>query len=399
MSILNTSVSGMSANSNWLSSISQNIANANTTGYKNSETYFSALVDQVSNGTAAGQGVQTNTMSLNALQGSIATSQTATNLAVQGSGFFVVSDAGGDVYLTRDGSFAPDASGNLVNSDGYYLMGADLLNGGSGTSANMLSDLQKVNVVSAGLKAEATTSGSLSVNLPSTAATSSTATTEQTSLVVYDGLGSAHTIDFTFTNPGSTGSGTWTVDATDASNSGADISGGPQPLAFSTTNGALTSGSPLSLTLANGQAISLDLSQCTQLATSFSVTSATADGLAPASLSGVSIGADGTLTYNYSNGASVDAYDIPLATVESPDNLSSVSGNAYTTSAMSGQIFLGSAGSSGFGSIESSRLESSTVDLATELTNMIEAQSSYQANSKAFQTGANILDVLNNLKS
>src|SRR5208283_1888472 len=224
MTILNTSVSGMSADSNWLSSISQNVANANTTGYKNVETDFSAMVDQVSGGTSVGEGVQTSTISLNSLQGSIVSSQTATNLAVQGSGFFVVSDAAGNTYLTRDGSFVPDASGNLVNSDGYYLMGTTIQNGQSASPANALSSLQKVNVASAGLTAQATTSGSLAVNLPSTAtptafvaptSTTPATCTDQTSLVVYDGLGTAHTINIYFTKTGSAGDGTWEVDAYD----------------------------------------------------------------------------------------------------------------------------------------------------------------------------------------
>src|SRR5208337_1419801 len=122
MTILNTSVSGMLADSNWLSSISQNVANANTTGYKKSETDFSTVVDQVSN-SAPGGGVTTTLRSLNTLQGNVVSMATATNLAVQGSGFFVVSDTSGALYLTRNGSFVANASGNLVNSAGYYLMG------------------------------------------------------------------------------------------------------------------------------------------------------------------------------------------------------------------------------------------------------------------------------------
>jgi flagellar hook protein FlgE len=172
----------------------------------------------------------------------------------------------------------------------------------------------------------------------------------------------------------------------------------PATLQFDTTTGAVTSGSPLAFSVANGQPINLDLSKMTQLAASYSVTSATADGAAPASLTGISIAADGTLAYDYSNGASTKAYDIPLANVESPDKLVSVSGGAYTPNAASGPVFLGSATAAGFGSIQSSALESSTVDLATELTSMIEAQSAYQANSKVFQTGADILQVLNGLK-
>jgi flagellar hook protein FlgE len=411
MTILNTSVSGMLTDSNWLSSISQNVANANTTGYKDLETNFEAVVDAVSSA-APGGGVTTSVTSLNTAQGSTVSTATSTNLAVQGSGYFIVSDASGALYLTRDGSFVPDASGNLVNDAGYYLMGSDIQNG-SAPPANALSSLQRVNVASSGMTASPTTSASISANLPSTAtpiaaadlpsANSANSTyTDETSLVVYDNLGGAHTINLYFSN---TGSGAWEVDAFDASTASAGggfpYSSGPLAtgtLTFSPTTGALISGSPLTFAVANGQTVTLDLSQTTQLAAAFSVNSATANGSAPATLEGVSIGLDGTLSFNYSNGASVPTYDIPLANVASPDNLTSVTGNAYVTNSKSGPIFLGSANSGSFGSIQSSSLESSTVDLATELTNMIQAQSAYEANSKVFQTGATILDVLNGLK-
>jgi flagellar hook protein FlgE len=124
MCILNTSVSGMLADSNWLASISQNVANANTTGYKNVDTDFSSLVDQIAGGDADFGGVATSQVSLNSLQGNVVATSTPTDLAVQGAGFFVVSNSSGELFLTRNGSFTPDASGNLVNSSGYYLMGA-----------------------------------------------------------------------------------------------------------------------------------------------------------------------------------------------------------------------------------------------------------------------------------
>jgi flagellar hook protein FlgE len=411
MTILNTSVSGMLADSNWLSSISQNVANANTTGYKNAETEFSTLVDQVSTA-AAGGGVMTTTRNLNSLQGNVVSSSTATDLAVQGSGFFVVSDSSGATYLTRNGSFVADASGNLVNSAGYYLMGNDVQSG-SAPPANALSTLQKVNVAASGETAAPTTTGSIVANLPSTAtpiaaadmpsANSASSTyTDVTSLVVYDNLGGAHTINLYLAN---TGANSWEVDAFDASGApggGFPYSSGPlatATLTFDPTTGSLSSGSPLTIPVPNGQTMSLDLSKLTQLAASFSVSSATANGNAPASLQGVSIAADGTLSFNYTNGASIAAYDIPLANVASPDNLTSVNGNAYTATAASGPVFLGTANAGSFGTIDSSSLESSTVDLATELTDMIQAQSAYEANSKVFQTGANILDVLNGLKA
>jgi flagellar hook protein FlgE len=413
MSILNASVSGMLADSNWLASISQNVANSNTTGYKNVETDFATLVDQISNGAQDFGGVATSQRSLNSLQGDIVSTSTSTDLAVQGAGFFVVSDGSGTTYLTRNGSFTPDASGNLVNSSGYYLMGANVQNGGSPLAANSLSGLQKVNVVNAGQTASATSNGSLTANLPSSAtpvaaanlpsANSAASTyTEATSLVMYDNLGGSHTVNLYFTN---TGSNTWEVDAFDASgasaNGGFPYSSGPfatQQMTFDPATGALSSGSPLSIPVPNGQTMSLDLSNMTQLATGFNVTAATVNGNAPSGISGVSIGADGTLTFNYANGSSSAAYRIPLANVVSPDNLTSVNGGAFLPTSASGPVYLGTASGSGFGSIESSSLESSTVDLATELTDMIQAQSAYEANSKVFQTGANILDVLNGLK-
>jgi flagellar hook protein FlgE len=409
MTILNTSVSGMLADSNWLSSISQNVANANTTGYKDLETDFSTLVDQASSN-ATGGGVTTSIRSLNALQGNVVSTATTTNLAVQGSGFFVVSDANGDLYLTRNGSFVPDGAGNLVNSAGYYLMGSDIQNG-SPPPANALSSLQEVNVASAGQTASPTTTGSITANLPTSATpvavlpstnSASSTYTDETSLVAYDNLGGAHTINLYFAN---TGPNTWEIDAYDASTAatggGFPYSAGPlatATLTFNPANGTLSSGSPISIAVPGGQTMSLDLSNLTQLAANFNVSAATANGSAPANLQGVSIGSNGTLSFTYSNGACIAAYDIPLGNVASPDNLTSVNGDAYSANSRSGPVFLGAANSGSFGSIQSSSLESSTVDLATELTNMIQAQSAYEANSKVFQTGATILDVLNGLK-
>src|SRR4051812_38933750 len=115
MSIMNTSVSGMHANTNWLSTISQNVANANTAGYKNVETEFSTLVNQASQISESLTGVTTAVRYANSLQGAVVGTSTATDLAIQGKGYFIVSDASGSIYLTRNGSFVPDANGNLIN--------------------------------------------------------------------------------------------------------------------------------------------------------------------------------------------------------------------------------------------------------------------------------------------
>jgi flagellar hook protein FlgE len=398
MSIMGAAVSGMNADTTWLSSISQNIANANTTGYKNSETSFSALVDQASTTSYDAAGVMTNTTSLNSVQGTVVGGQSAvTDLAVQGNGFFVVSDGAGDTFLTRDGSFVPDASGNLVNSDGYYLMGYNIQNGPANITANSLTGMQMVNVDQAGEQATPSTTGAFSVNLPSTASTNQT---ETTSLVAYDDLGGSQNISVNMTK---TGANTWEMQATTSTGTTTAT------LAFDPTTGDLASltprggatatGDALSIPVPGGQPLSLDLSGMTQLAGAYTVNTASVNGNAPSSVNGVTIGTDGTLSFQFSNGQSIAGYQIPLANVPSADNLTSVSGNAYQANFASGPTTVGVPGSSGFGTIASSSLESSTVDLATELTNMIDAQSAYEANSKSFQTGADILDVLNNLKS
>jgi flagellar hook protein FlgE len=424
MSMMGTAVSGMLGDTNWLGTISQNVANANTTGYKNSETEFSALVDQAG-ANSPGGGVSTSVRSLNSLQGSVVGTSTTTDLAVQGDGYFVVSDSSGALYLTRNGSFVPDANGDLVNSAGYYLMGYNVQNGQGGGASNSLAGVQKVNVITSGEASTPTTTGTLAMNLPSTAAVvtnpadlpsanpaAAPASTSETSIVTYDNLGAAHTLNVYLTNTGPNAAGDPTWEATVYDSADAAAGGGfpytttppNTPLAtatltFNPANGQMTSGSPLSIDIPNGQTMSLDLSSTTQLASSFSVNSAVANGNPPGSLTGVSISPNGTLDFQYSNGASNPGYDIPLATVASEDNLTSVTGDAFQANQISGSIRVGTAGSSGLGTIASSSLESSTVDLATELTQMIEAQSAYQANSKVFQTGADLLDILNNLKS
>jgi flagellar hook protein FlgE len=413
MSILDTAVSGMIANTNWLTTIAQNVANANTTGYKNVETQFSALVDTSQNFDSQFAGVTTSTRALNSLQGQNQETSTTTDLAVQGAGYFIVEDSGGDIYLTRDGSFVPDASGNLVNAAGYYLLGSP--SSQSGVALNSLSGLQKVNVADASDTSIPSTAATLVANLPSnstavtnpadlpSANTTSSQYTAETSLVAYDDLGTPHTINLYFTNEGGD---KWEVDAFDASTAAAGggfpYSSGPLAtgtLNFSATTGALTSGSPLTLTVPGGQTLSIDLSETTQLASNFAVSTATINGNAPGTLTSVSISQNGTLSFNYGNGSINPVYTIPLAKVAAPDNLTAVAGDAFQTNYASGAPQVGVAGTAGFGNINSSALEASTVDLATELTNMVQAQSSYEANSKVFQAGAKILDVLNEIQS
>jgi len=150
----------------------------------------------------------------------------------------------------------------------------------------------------------------------------------------------------------------------------------------------------MSIAVPGGTTMSLDLAGMTQLAGSFGVSTSTVNGNAAASVSSVSIGTDGTLSYQLSNGSTVAAYKIPLANVASPDNLLSQSGNVFTPNILSGQVSVGTAGTAQLGTINSSELEESTVDIATELTNMIVAQRAYEANSQMFKAGADLMSNL-----
>ncbi|MBO0732753.1 MAG: flagellar hook protein FlgE [Methylocapsa sp.] len=398
-SALSASVTGMAAQANYLATISENISNSGTTGYKEATTQFQDLVDQAAvAGDYSADGVSTTVRYNASQQGNLTATTSPADLGIQGNGFFLVKNSSGDILLTRDGSFVPDASGNLVNSAGYTLMGYNIGPGGAGVT-NSISGLTPVNINGAALVATPSTTGALTANLNSNAAvlsgTPSAANyTSKTSLVTYNDLGNPVTLDLYFSN---LGGNSWNVSVCNDANPASPLA--TQTLNFDPTTGALTSSSPQSLSVAvpGGQTVNLSIAQMTQLASPFAVTSATVNGNAPAQWQGVTISQNGTMSYSYSNGQITPAFNIPLANVNSPDNLTSVSGNAFAQSLNSGSLIIGGASVGGLGTINSSELESSTVDLATQLTDMIVAQNSYGANSKAFQTGSEMLSTLINM--
>ena len=407
---MNASVTGMNAQSNYLANIGQNISNASTVGYKQADTQFSTLVDQAAVGQTSAGGVASATRLDVSRQGTLESSTSSTDLAVSGNGFFVVSDSGGQQYLTRAGSFVPDASGNLVNAGGYYLNGYSLANGPPTIVSNSLTGMEVVNINGAGLSATATTSGTLTANLPSTdsrrrAGQFALGQQRQPRPIAKRPRWSCTTTSgrrtpsiFTWRTPaqipGRSPPSTMRRRAPRAAFPIPPARWRRRPSNFSAANGQLTSGSPLSIAVPGGATMSLDLSGMTQLAGSFAVSASTVNGNAPASVSSVTIGTDGTLSYQLSNGSTVAGYKIPLANVASPDNLLPVTGNAYSANILSGQPSVGTAGTGGLGTIKSSELEQSTVDIATELTNMIVAQRGYQANAQVFKAGADLLSSL-----
>jgi flagellar hook protein FlgE len=224
-------------------------------------------------------------------------------------------------------------------------------------------------------------------------------------MVTYDNLGNAVTLDIYFTK---TGTNTWEsaiYNQADAPAGGGFPYANPplatQNLTFDPTSGNLLAGSPTNVTvpIPNGQNFVLDFSKLTQLGTGYTAISANANGNAPSPLDHVTIDHNGTLSFVYTDGVSVPAYKIPLANVPSPDLLTPETGNVYAANEQSGSVTVGTASQGGLGAIDSSSLEQSTVDLATELTTMIEAQRAYTANSKVFQTGADLMQVVVNLQT
>ena len=408
---MNASVTGMAAQSNYLANIGQNISNSGTVGYKQADTQFSTLVDQSAVGQTSAGGVSSDTRLAISRQGTLESTTSSTDLAVSGSGFFVVSNASGQQFLTRSGSFVPDSSGNLVNAAGYYLNGYSLANGAPTMASNSLTGMSVVNVSSSSLSATPTTTGTLTANLPATdtivaaanlpsANVASSTYDEKTSMVMYDNLGGSKTIDLYMSK---TSANTWQVSAFDHSTASASggfpYSSGPlttQTLNFSAANGQLaaSSASSMSIAIPGGSTMTLNLSGMTQLAGSYAVSASTVNGNAASSVSSVTIASDGTLSYQLTNGSTVAAYKIPLADVPSPDNLLASTGNVYSPNILSGQASVGTAGTGQLGTIKSSELEQSTVDIATELTNMIVAQRAYQANSQMFKCGADVMSTL-----
>ncbi|MFA5950159.1 MAG: flagellar hook protein FlgE [Hyphomicrobium sp.] len=413
--VLRTSTSGLAAQSNRLGTVADNIANASTHGYKRAFTEFSTVVLESGGSDYVPGSVDTEIRYGITQQGGFDFTTSRTDLAIEGNGFFVVSDSGGATALTRAGSFVKDSEGFLVNAGGYRLLGLPIENGASpALAANGTAGLEDINVATLALEATPSAEATLAANFPVTAdietdlpsGNSATAQyTAKSSLNVIDNVGTVKKLDLFITK---SADNTWEVTFYDSGDAASDAlpfpyANGPlatETFTFDPTTAKLASGSPASITVPvpNGQNLAVDLSQLSELDDEFQVLTATVDGNQPSAVDHVEFGEDGTLYSVYNNGSRVGSYRLPLATVASPDLLTPEAGNVYKLSAESGDLQIGFPTSGQFGKIRSSALEKSTVDTATELTAMIEAQYSFTANSKVFQTAGELLDVLVNLK-
>lgn len=403
---MRTGVSGMNAQSNRLSTVADNIANSTTVGYKKASVQFSSMILPTTNGAYNSGGVETDIRYSISTQGTFSYTTSETDLAINGDGFFIVKGDDGTPYLTRAGSFVLQDDGTLKNTAGYTLQGYEYDSTADPTIVvNGFDGLEPVDLSGSGISAVRSMTGTLNVNLPNAAQVGVATDIKTTSLKVYDSQGTSRLITFTYEK---TADNFWTVSAEEA-DSGTQVVA-PTVLEFD-VDGNLIDPDPPEIIIDPYQVggaevgdftgsvgITLNIGNTTQLASDFSVEEGEVDGNAASKVKGYEIDDKGIVSIAYENGDLVPKFRVALASVQSPDNLNPVAGNMYTQSNDSGVVILGYAGSSGFGTILSGALEDSNVDVAEELTAMIESQRNYTANSKVFQTGSELMEVLVNLK-
>jgi flagellar hook protein FlgE len=407
---LSSAISGLTAQSQALAMVSDNIANASTTAYKTTTGMFDDLVtnslgqQQYSSG-----GVIVSGRSNITQQGLLTTTTNPTDVAIQGAGFFVVSSApnSGDTSYTRDGAFTVNNQGYLVNN-GSFLEGWR-----TDPSGNVVSGgaLQAINTQVATVSGAATTKTTIAANLPADAAVGATFTS---SMPVYDGLGTANSIQVTWDK---TGANTWTATFGDPTsvNNPATTTGttaGSVDVTFN-SDGSLASTNPDPPTIsvsgwASGAAdstITLNLGTAggsdglTQFASgqtppTISITGINSDGLAFGKLSSVSIGSNGLVNATYSNGQTIAIYKIPVATFTDPDGLAAKSNGLYEATVASGNATVQASGTAGAGTVFGSELESSATNTNQEFSTMMAAQQAYSANAQVITAVNKMFDTL-----
>ena len=410
---LSSAISALSAQSQSLSMISDNIANTSTTGYKTTSAMFDDLVTASSNATSyASGGVTVSGRANITQQGLLAATSNATDVAIQGSGFFVVSSAtsGGTVSYTRNGAFSTDNAGYLENN-GSYLEGWRTDADGNVVGNESASNLAPIHTQVASTSGSATTKTTIAANLPSDAATGDTYTS---SMTVYDSLGAANSMQVTWTKTGTnawsasfanptstsdtttaTGTTSSTVDITfNSDGSLASTSPSPATVAITGwTDGAADSTITMNLGTAGGTD-GLTQYASGETTPTVNVTSIDSDGLSYGKLSSIAIGKDGVVDATYSNGQTIAIYKIAVATFADPTGLSAASDGLYSATVTSGNAALQASGENGAGTIYGSELESSTTDTSSQFSSMISAQQAYSAASQVISTVDKMYDTL-----
>jgi flagellar hook protein FlgE len=410
MGSFSTSLSGVEAASQNLAVISNNLANLDTTAFKDQQANFQDFFyqmlgtdgagdpKQIGAGTVIGSVVSAFT------QGTISNTGVPTDMAIQGGGFFIEQNGASTLY-TRAGDFSQNPSGYLMTSDGGYVLGYPAVNGVISPSQT-LAPLQ----ISDGQISppNATTNIELTMNLNASAAVATTGTvTFSEPVVVYDSLGASHTLTFNFSK---TSANNWsyqiTIPAADEGGTGQPVVINSGTLTFD-GSGNLTSptanvtGITVS-TLADG-AKSLNLTWqlldpttgnpvITQVAGQSTVSSSQQDGYASGSLQSFTVNTDGTIQGVFSNGKTLTLGQVALATFQNTQGLQLNGDNTYLATPSAGNPSIGAPNSGGRGTIIGESLEASNVDMTTELSDLVVAERDYQANARAISTADQMLN-------
>ena len=421
-------LTGLNAFSSWLSVIGNNLANINTVGFKGSTVSFQDLVSQSLGGSSTnpmqvGLGVAVGSVSPSFSQGAVEATRDPMNAAIQGAGFFMVK-SGSDVSYTRAGNFTFDNNGVLVTTGGLKVQGWTAVNAATGAivTTGAPGDIS----VPPGVLRDpvATTAFSAVTNLNSSAAVADSFTS---SVQIYDALGTQHAITLTYTK---TGAGAWGFKAEAP---GAEVTGGvagtPFLLAAGTltfnAQGVLSAFTPTAPATGGGatpniadvsfvtppwtsgaaaSTLTFDIMDATGKASlsGFNAPSATSsinqNGAGAGMISTMSVQEDGTILATFGAGQTVAVGQLALANFNNPKGLSKLGSNTFGASQSSGVPNVGTAGTSGRGSLIGSAIEQSNVDIAQEFTSMILAQRGYQANSKTITVSDEMLLETLNLK-
>ncbi|RFC65461.1 flagellar hook protein FlgE [Fulvimarina endophytica] len=394
--VFRTSVSGMNAQANKLSAVSDNIANSSTTGYKRADVEFSTLVLDSGGGGAYQSGsVLSQTRRDITQQGSMTSSTSATDLAIEGDGFFIVQSEGGQDAYTRAGAFVQKTIVDDNGAEVTYLVNAAGQRLSTKNEANQTVPITLP--VNQNIAPVATENMDMKFQLPSSAVVGDKQTT---SVVVYDQLGTPQTIRVTAEKTAGAAagtpptSGTWNFNFTNEAGASIATAG---PIAFGLNGNPTAAAGAVNLALADGSPVVGTFSGLTQFNAPFS-SEMSANGNPAGFYESFSVTSGGVVTGRLGTGQTKEIATLSLARFKSADQLEVQTGNLFFETRDSGAAQFGKAGDAGFGTTRSGALEESNVDIAEELTAMIVSQKNYTANSKVFQTGSEMLDLLVNLK-
>ncbi len=392
----NIALSGLNATNQELNTISNNIANTGTSGFKGSRTEFGSIY----NGTQAG-GVQVTGFSQNFdTTGSIVATGYSLDMALTSGGFFVVEDSKGQTSYTRSGAFSTDSQGYIVSNTGGYLQGYSV-DGNNNLQEGSVGNLQ---IDASSLEAKATDSLDFTANLDAREEAIDTATypfdssdinsyNSSYTTVVYDSLGNEHTVSQYFVK---TGDNTWEVNSiVDGDTAKVQTNA----MTFD-TSGKLTSATSFDITAtapgAEDLNITIEVGKMSQYGSDFVVSTNSPNGYSAGEYTDVRVEENGMVYATYSNGQSLLQGQVVLANFAAPQELMQTSNTSWTQTYASGQPILGTPGTGVFGELASGALESSNVDLTSELVNLMSAQRNYQANTKTISTADQLTQALFN---